>query len=268
MLPEARRRSILSHLSQVSNDTIIDLSQRYHVSTMTIRRDLRSLERAGFVTITHGGAIFDGDAFQQNESHQIERATIRAAEKRAIGRYVAANFVDADDVVFLDSGTTVRAVVPYLKEKSRLTTASNSVHTIQALFRILPQSTILCTGGTLAAAAQSFVGPVTERFFDDFFARKAIISGVGFSIQAGLADSQLLDTAVKKAMIRSAERSIVVIDSSKIGHTAMVQVLATPEINTLVTDDGISPAMQRDIEATEIDLHIVPVKYGGRALAR
>lgn len=268
MLPEARRRSILSHLSQVSSETITELSRRYHVSTMTIRRDLRALQQGGFVTMTHGGVIFDGDAFQQNESHQIERATIRAAEKRAIGRYVAANFVDADDVVFLDSGTTVRALVPYLKEKTNLTTASNSMRTIQALFRIQPHSTILCTGGTLAATAQSFVGPVTERFFDDFFARKAIISGVGFSIQAGLADSQLLDTAVKKAMIRSAERSIVVIDSSKIGHTAMVQVLATPEIHTLVTDDGIAPAMAKDIEAAEIDLHVAPVKYGERAPAR
>ncbi len=265
MLPEARRRSILSHLSRVSSDTIIDLSQRYHVSTMTIRRDLRSLERGGYVTMTHGGAIFDGDAYQQIESHQIERATIRAAEKRAIGRYVATNFVGDDDVVFLDSGTTVRAIVPYLKAKSNLTTASNSMRTIQALFRILPQSAILCTGGTLAAAAQSYVGPVAERFFDDFFARKAIISGVGYSIPAGLADSQLLDTAVKKAMIRSAERSIVVIDSSKIGHTAMVQVLATSEIHTLVTDDGISPGMRQDIEAAGIDLHVVPVKHGEQA---
>lgn len=268
MLPEARRRSILSHLSQVNSDTIVDLSQRYHVSTMTIRRDLRSLERGGYVTMTHGGAIFDGGAFQQNESHQIERAAIRSAEKRAIGRYVAANFVDDDDVVFLDSGTTVRAIVPYLKDKSNLTTASNSIRTIQALFRILPQSTILCTGGWLAATAQSFVGPVAERFFEDFFARRAIISGVGFSIQSGLADSQLLDSAVKKAVIRSAESSIVVIDSSKIGHSAMVQVLATSEIHTLVTDDDISTAMQRDIEAAGIDLHIVPVKYGERALIR
>lgn len=168
-------------------------------------------------------------------------------------------------MVFLDSGTTVRAIIPYLKRKSNLTTVSNSMRAIQALFRILPQSTILCTGGMLSAAAQSYVGPVAERFFDDFFARRAIISGVGFTIAAGLADSQLLDTAVKKAMIRSAERSIVVLDSSKIGHRAMVQVLGTPEIHTLVTDDGVTQAMQREIEAAGIDLHVVPVKTGERA---
>ena len=259
MLPESRRRSILSHLAQVGSETIIDLSKRYHVSTMTIRRDLKSLQQDGYITMTHGGAIYDGDTFQQYETHHIERATIRAAEKRAIGRYLATHFVDDEDVLFLDSGTTVRAMIPFLKDKPNLTTASNSTRTIEALFRHLPDSTILGTGGELSSVAQSFVGPVAERFFQDFFARKAFISGVGFSIQAGLADSQLLDTAVKKAMIRSAESSIVVIDSSKIDYTAMVQVLATPEIHTLVTDEGISDSLRQDIENAGIDLHIAPV---------
>ena len=226
---------------------------------MTIRRDLKSLQQDEYITMTHGGAIYDGDTFQQYETHHIERATIRAAEKRAIGRYLATHFVDDEDVLFLDSGTTVRAMIPFLKDKPNLTTASNSTRTIEALFRHLPDSTILGTGGELSSVAQSFVGPVAERFFQDFFARKAFISGVGFSIQAGLADSQLLDTAVKKAMIRSAESSIVVIDSSKIGYTAMVQVLATPEIHTLVTDEGISDSLRQDIENAGIDLHIARV---------
>lgn len=259
MLPEARRRAILSHLSQVGSDTIVDMGKRYHVSTMTIRRDLKILQEAGFITMSHGGAIYDGDSFQQNETHHIERATIRAAEKRAIGRYAAARFVDDDDVLFLDSGTTVRAIIPYLQERRNLTIASNSIRTIDALNRHLPDSTILCTGGMLSSTAQTFVGPVAERFFEDFFARKAFVSGVGFTFQAGLADSQMLDTAVKKAMTRSAEATIVVIDSSKIGYTAMVQVLQSLQIRTLVTDDGIAESHRQDILDSGIDLHIAPV---------
>ena len=259
MLPEARRRAILSHIAQVGSDTIVDLSTRYHVSTMTIRRDLKSLQEGGYLTMTHGGAIYDGDTFQQNESHHIERATIRAAEKRAIGRYIAANFVDDDDVLFLDSGTTVRAIIPFLRDKPNLTTASNSPRTIEALYRHLPDSTILGTGGLLSATAHTFVGPVAERFFDDFFARKALLSGVGFTFQAGLADSQMLDTAVKKAMARSSEATIVVIDSSKIGYSAMVQVLQSQDVQTLVTDEGISEEHREELQAYGIDLHVAPV---------
>lgn len=259
MLPEARRRAILSHLAQAGSDTIIDLATRYHVSTMTIRRDLKILQDAGYVTMSHGGAIYNGDSFQQNETHHIERATIRAAEKRAIGQYAAANFVEDGDVLFLDSGTTVRAIIPYLQDRRNLTIASNSIQTIDALHRHLPDSAIVCTGGMLSPTAQTFVGPVAERFFEDFFARKAIVSGVGFTIQTGLADSQMLDTAVKKAMSRSAKATIVVIDSSKIGYTAMAQVLQSPQIRTLVTDDGISETHRRAIIESGIDLHIASV---------
>lgn len=259
MLPEARRRAILSHLAQVGNDTIIEMGKRFHKSTMTIRRDLKILQQAGYVTMSHGGAIYNGDAFQLNETHHIERATIRAAEKRAIGRYVAENFVDDDDVLFLDSGTTVRAIIPFLQDKRNLTIATNSIRTIDALLRYLPDSAILCTGGLLSSTAQTLVGPVAERFFEDFFARKAFISGVGFTIPAGLADSQMLDTAVKKAMARSAESTIVVIDSSKIGSPAMAQVLATAEIQTLVTDDGVTDAQRQELLNSGIDLHLAPI---------
>ena len=259
MLPEARRRAILSHLAQIGHCTIQDLSIRYHVSTMTIRRDLRILQRGGAITMTHGGAVYDGDAFQQNSAHHMERAAVRAVEKRAIGRYVAANFVEDGDVLFLDSGTTVRAIIPFLRGKSNLTAATNSTRTIEALYRYLPASDILGTGGLLSSVAQSFVGPGAERFFEDFFARKAFISGIGFSIQTGLADSQLLDTAVKKAMARSADSSIVVLDSSKLGATAMVQVLATAEIRTMVTDEGIADVMRQGIIDAGIDLHVAPL---------
>ena len=259
MLPEARRRAILSHLAQVGSDTIIDLGARFHKSTMTIRRDLKTLQAAGYVTMSHGGAIYNGDAFQLDETHHIERATIRAAEKRAIGRYAAANFVDDDDVLFLDSGTTVRAIVPFLQDKRNLTIASNSIRTIDALNRHLPNSVILCTGGLLSSATQTLVGPVAERFFEDFFARKAFISGVGFTFSAGLADSQMLDTAVKKSMARSAESTIVVIDSSKIGYRAMAQVMQTQDIQALVTDEGIAESTKRAILESGIDLHVAPV---------
>lgn len=258
MLPEVRRRAILSHLARVGSDTIINLSKRFHVSTMTIRRDLKVMQEAGYVTMSHGGAIYNGDSVDQNEAHHLERAIIRAAEKCAIGGYAAANFVEDDDVLFLDSGTTVRAIIPFLQGKRNLTVASNSSRTIDALSGYLPDSTILCTGGMLSATAQTFVGPVAERFFEDLFARKAFVSGIGFTLSAGLADARMLDTAVKKSMIRSAENTVVVIDSSKIGITAMSQVMATRDIQVLVTDDGITNSDRRAILDSGIDLHIAP----------
>ena len=122
----------------------------------------------------------------------------------------------------------------------------------------MPDSEILCTGGLLNSTAQTLVGPVAERFFEDFFARKAFISGIGFTVRAGLADSQMHDTAVKKSMTGAAESSVVVIDSSKIGYRAMVQVMQTGEIATIVTDEGIDDAQRQAIIDSGIDLRVAP----------
>ena len=102
--------------------------------------------------------------------------------------------------------------------------------------------------------------PLLSVFFEDFFARKAFVSGVGFTLPAGLADSQMLDTAVKKSMIRSAEATVVVIDSSKIGYPAMAQVMGTQDVQTLLTDEGIADADRRAILDRGIDLQVAPIK--------
>lgn len=259
MLPGARRRALLEHLSEVGTASIVELSKRFHVSSMTIRRDLKTLQQQGMVSLTHGGAIFELDPFHQRETHRRERETLQAEEKSAIGRYVAAHFVEPNDVIILDSGTTVRAIVPFLKASANLTVTTTNLRTIEALHRHVPDCSIFCTGGILRSDSLTFIGPVAERYFDDFFARKAFISGTGYTVQAGLADSAMLDTAVKKAMIRSAERCIVVIDSSKIGTQAMAQVLATPELETLVTDPGIPDCIHQEMLDAGVDVHIAPM---------
>ena len=175
MLPGARRRALLEYLSEAGTASIVELSTRFHVSSMTIRRDLKTLQQQGMVSLTHGGAIFELDPFHQRETHRRERETLQAAEKYAIGRY-AAKFVEPNDVLILDSGTTVRAIVPFLKSSANLTVTTTNLRTIEALHRHVPDCSILCTGGILRSDSLTFIGPVAERYFDDFFARKAFIS--------------------------------------------------------------------------------------------
>ena len=259
MLPEARRRHLLSYLAQVGSATILDLSARYHVSSMTIRRDLKTMQIEGLVTLTHGGVVFDGDAPERREIQRLTRDHYRAEEKREIGRHAALRFVADNDVLLLGAGSTVRAILPFLKRKRDLQVLSNSLRTIELLRKTLPSATVMGTGGILSADTLSFVGPVPERFFEDFFARVAFISGAGLSLRTGLTDSQLLEASVKRAMIRSAEKTVILLDSSKFETTAAAQVLAIDEIGTLVTDAGIAPDAQRQLLDMGIDVQVAPL---------
>ena len=259
MLPEARRRHLLGYLARAGSAAIVDLSARYHVSSMTIRRDLRKMHDEGLVTLTHGGVVFDGDAPERREIQRLTRDHNRAGEKRAIGRHAAARFVKDKDVLLLGAGSTVRAILPFLKRKGNLQVLSNSLRTVELLRKTLPSATVMSAGGILSADTLNFVGPATERFFEDFFARVAFISGAGLSLRAGLTDSNLLEASVKQAMIRSAERTVVLLDSSKLGTTAAAQILAIDEIKTLVTDAGIAPDQQRQLLDMGIDVQVAPL---------
>lgn len=259
MLPEARRRHLLSYLAQVGSAAIVDLSVRYHVSSMTIRRDLGKLQNQGLVTLTHGGVVFDGDEPRQRETQRLSRDRDRAQEKRAVGRHAARHFVKDNDVLLLGAGSTVRAIVPFLKRKRNLQVVSNSLRTVESLRLALPSATVMGTGGLLRADTLNFVGPVTERFFEDFFARVAFISGAGLSLRAGMTDSQLLEAAAKQAMIRSAEKTIILLESSKLGTTASAQILAIGEIETLVTDAGIAPDAQGRLVDMGINVEVAPL---------
>ncbi|MCY4069705.1 MAG: DeoR/GlpR family DNA-binding transcription regulator [Chloroflexi bacterium] len=259
MLPEARRRHLLSYLARVRSAGIADLSARYHVSSMTIRRDLKQLQSEGLVTLTHGGVVFDGDAPEPQEIQRLTRDRDQADEKRAIGRHAAMRFVKDNDVLLLGAGSTVRAVVPFLKHKGNLQVVSNSLRTIELLRKTLPSATVMGTGGLLRADSLSFDGPVTERFFEDFFARVAFLSGAGLSLRAGLTDPQLLEASVKQAMTRSSEKTVVLLDSSKLGTTAAAQILAIDEIETLVTDADIAPDAQGQLLDIGIDVQVAPL---------
>jgi len=257
MLPEERRRALLQDIAQRGTATIPDLSEKYDVSSMTIRRDLKLLEQEGQVTLTHGGVVYDGLQSGHREVFYPDRAQINLAQKQAIAQYIAQNFVDDDDVIILDPGTTVASMIPFVTDRDNLTFITNGLLTINSLHQHMPTATIHCTGGILREGSLTFIGPVAEAYFKDVFAKTVIISGAGFTPETGLTDPQMLDTAVKRAMIASAEKCIVAVDSSKFSRTAMIQVLKTADIELLVTDVDVPPAMIEQLHMMDIDVRLV-----------
>ncbi len=256
MLPEARRRAIQADLERSGSGTIAELSRRYHVSAMTIRRDLKILERRGILSMTHGGAVINSDIFSHALPDHVGGGTHRRAAENAIGEYAARRFVSDGDTLFIDASETTGALLPFLSEKAGLTIASNGLRMLERLRQDLQAGEVYGTGGLLVPGERAFSGSLAEGFFQGFFARTAFISGCGFTLGTGLTSSALPQATLKRAMIASAERCIVLMPSSKLGMRAKAQILPSAVITTMITDAGISEAMRRDIGEAGIDLHI------------
>lgn len=258
--PPERRQQILEDINHLDENMVPTLSEKYGVSEMTIRRDLKILESSGYIKRTHGGAVrWPRPAAEPAVLTREKRQKLFAAQKARIARYAAQELVANGDIIILEGGTTIVAMAPYLAEKEDLTVVTNGLHTTNELQRYLPlSSTIICAGGILRPESSTFVGPVTERFFREFHANRLFLSATGLTLKAGLTDPRMLETQVKQAMAASADEVILLLDSSKFGIKSLMTVLDLSEIKLLITDENAPDEVVQGLQARGVKVQIAP----------
>ena len=78
----------------------------------------------------------------------------------------------------------------------------------------------------------------------------------------GFSTPDSLDAQMKQAMIRIADKSYVLSDSSKFGHNCMVSFAKCSEIFRTLTDSGISAKTLRQFRQHDVDIRVIPANGG------
>ena len=112
MTKEERHNAILEQLLKTDAILVSDLSDRLQVSSVTIRKDLTDLEKAGKLYRSHGKAIAI-NPFAGNRTVN-EKEKLYPEEKYNIGME-AAKFIEPNDSIILASGTTIHAFAHCIK---------------------------------------------------------------------------------------------------------------------------------------------------------
>ncbi len=218
-----------------------ELARRYGVSEMTIRRDLEHLERKGLVRRVHGGAVPAGP--RGTEPPYAVRALRRQAAKQAVGRHVAA-LVEPGETVLIDAGTTTVEVARALADRERLTVVALSLQ-VTTLLADRPGIRLLTPGGEPRPGELMYVGEITRRTLEELRFDTYVMSIGGITVEDGLTEFCLDDTAVKRAALASSRRVILAADSSKVGQVAFSRVAGLDAVDLLVTDAALA-AEDRD----------------------
>jgi DeoR/GlpR family transcriptional regulator of sugar metabolism len=237
ILPEQRRMLIRQMVRQEGAVNTEDLAAHFDVSYMTIWRDIALLEEDGKVQRVRGGAIRPETA-SHTEPAYFSKQPVRSQEKEAIARYAAQHLVSNNEILILEAGTTVAAMIKYLTQ-SNLTIVTNGVQTILETIARLPSITVMNCGGILRDPAHTFVGPQAERFFDGLSAHTFFLGATGLSFPEGITDPNPLEIQVKRAMAASATRIVLLIDSSKFGVRSLLPIVPITSVQEIVTDDQI-----------------------------
>ena len=117
MLTEKRQEEILQILDAKGSVTVQELTEHFHSSESTIRRDLNVLDKKGALTKVFGGAVQNDKKLNTREEKVSLRRELFREEKVRIARY-AASLIEPNDFVYLDAGTTTGCMIPFLTEHS------------------------------------------------------------------------------------------------------------------------------------------------------
>jgi DeoR/GlpR family transcriptional regulator of sugar metabolism len=259
MLPDERHRTILEVVSSEGKITVGDICDLFDVSEMTARRDLRILDRQGFLRRVHGGAVSSlGRSYEPPYNMRITQAT---EAKQAIGRKAADLVYDGDSIA-LDVGTTTLEIARALQGKRNLTilTASLTIaNEIAAQFSLGTDVRLIMTGGIVRPREFSMIGHIAENTYREFHVDKAFIGVGGLSLEEGLTEYNLEDALVKRALLKSAHEKIVVAEGAKIGRITFAAIGPLSAIQTIITDnsapkDIVAAFVENGINVEIVDL--------------
>lgn len=235
MLPRERQDKILEILEQKKAATVDELCAALYSSGATIRRDLTILENNRLIHRTHGGAVFmDGNA-------KDFPLTLREIENMTLKEKIAEKvlpFIHDGMTLFMDSSSTVAAVASRLQGFKHLRVVTNGIKTCNILSE-KDGIEVYCTGGKLRENAKSLVGSGAVRAVDGFYADIALFSCRGITADAGFCDTNEDEAELKRAYIKNANRSILLVDSSKIGKKYFCKIADLKELSEIISDSEL-----------------------------
>jgi len=235
-----RQQAIVDLVGRRGRMSVIDLSQRFSVTTETVRRDLSALEGLRLVRRVHGGAIAAG-AITVLEIGLSDRDQSHPAQKDRIAAAAVGQLPPGDATVLLDAGSTTVRLCEHLPVDHRLTVMTHSVP-IALRLAAQPGLEVHMLPGRVRRTTLAAVGTETVEAVQRIRADVAFLGTNGISTRHGLSTPDHTEAATKSALVVSAHRVVVLADSSKIGVERTVRFATLAEVDTLITDDGISRA--------------------------
>lgn len=244
MFVEERHNEILEILTIKGKVRVTELSEKFSVTVETIRRDLERLESEKKLKRTHGGAILFADQEEENEIPFKERKILNQKEKILIAK-VAIQYVEEEDVLFLDAGSTCLFLAKELPN-IRVTVVTNSVLVAYELSQ-KSEVQVVMSGGNLMRSSLSLAGPAATRSLKNYHINKMFFSCKGFDQDWGISDSNEQQAAIKRVAMEMSDQKILLLDGTKLNKRSFVHIENINKINLVIIDGIVYTSDLKDI---------------------
>ena len=231
---DARRSAILDALQREGRIRVAQLAEQFDATVVTIRNDLATLERDGFLQRVPGGAVQTVKNYYSLDYNN--RKQNNAELKQAVAQK-AAELVSDGETLLINSGGTTHFLATALKAKKGLNIVTNSLTVAMELGTHVGFRVILLGGEVNVQYAFTYGSDAMEQV-RRYKADKAILSIDGVAAAEGLTTYHAEEAVIDRIMMERARATIVVADETKLGKESFSYVCGLEHIDTLVTGQG------------------------------
>jgi DeoR/GlpR family transcriptional regulator of sugar metabolism len=220
------RDSIVALLEKQKNGRTDRMSDRFKVDEITIQKGLVVLEKKG---LSHRD--FNG------ETYAFQSQRVQARRENAIAQ-LALNYIAEGLTILLDAGSTTLSLARALP--GNFQTLSIITNSIPAALELSKTNyKVLLTGGEVGDGNFALIGSAATKTLKRYHADRAFLGTSGITLAHGYSTANPLEAQVKQAMIRSADETYVLADSSKFGQAYLQSFANLSAISLTLTDSGM-----------------------------
>jgi len=239
-----RRAQILRRVHDRGRVDVGNLAEEFGVTGETIRRDLSELQRERLVRRVHGGAVpWRGSMLVPKlavrEGHMIE-------EKRRIARAALAEVPERGTLI-IDSGSTALHLADLLDRDRDLVVVTNSIPIMRSL-ATTERPKVVGLGGKLERRTMAFVDEAGVEMLSEIHVDVLFFGCDGMSPENGYTTPYRAEVALKRAMMASARRVVMMFDSSKVANDQLFRFAKIDEVDTIYSDSGMDDMTAARIE--------------------
>lgn len=240
ILPHERQSVILQRLDSQGRVIAADLAKEMNVSEDSIRRDLRELAQRGLCRRVYGGALSvapDPGPLNKRIQNSTPILSVLAEATAAL--------VGPGQTIFLDAGSTNRAIALALPSQANLTVITNAPAIGEALLSRPGIETILI-GGRLDSKAGGSLGAKALREVQAIHADIYFMGACALSFETGVTAFNYEEAELKRALVNAANATVITLSADKFDTLAPYQVIPSEAIDHLVieTNDQIEPRLK------------------------
>jgi DeoR/GlpR family transcriptional regulator of sugar metabolism len=227
-----RRAEILALLKKRGTLYLKELEVLFpQVSSMTLRRDLDYLEKAGEAIRIKGGIrLAHPDRMEDVFNLRLAQ---RQEEKARIAR-IAAEYIEPNRSIYIDPGTTGLNLARLMPDTNLFVLTSGLQVALEVCKKRTPTVNLL--GGQINRNNMSVADPRTVKSLEEYNFDLAFIAPAAISLDHGCSNGDYNDCELKRRIMQKATMNIAMADVSKLDKVMPFTFAEFGQIHLLITD--------------------------------